>query len=153
RHGGTGITRQSEGMLLQATLGCRCLSAGELELLPTQQKVLDLHFLFFMKSFGLGLIVGLLLSAPLVSILYLLYATTGTPFVPFDLFDGLVRILPGGFITFGIDTMVRLLMFLGVNLSDSSKTAEQLQAIAIFLSLSALSAGIFFVALKARSSH
>jgi len=107
----------------------------------------------FMNRFGLGLIVGLLLSAPLVSILYLLNATTGTPFIPFDLFDSMVRILPGGLITFGIETMVRLLMFLGVNLSNSSKVAEQIQAIAIFLSISALTAGIFFIALKTGSSR
>jgi len=43
----------------------------------------------------------------------------GNSFYPFDLFDGLVRILPGTVITFGIDTMVRLLMFLRLNLSDS----------------------------------
>lgn len=106
-----------------------------------------------MKSFVLGLIVGLLLAAPLVSILFLLHSTTGTPFIPFDLFDGLVRILPGALITFGIDTMVRLLMFLRLNLSDSSKIAEQIQAIVIFLSISALSAGIFFAAVKKRRSR
>jgi len=106
-----------------------------------------------MKSFALGLIVGLLLAAPLVSILFLLHATMGTPFIPFDLFDGLVRILPGTVITFGIDTMVRLLMFLRLNLSDSSKIAEQIQATAIFLSISALGAGIFFAVLKSRDSR
>jgi DMSO/TMAO reductase YedYZ molybdopterin-dependent catalytic subunit len=105
------------------------------------------------KNFGLGLLVGLLLAAPLVSILYLLHAAMGTPFIPFDLFDGLVRILPGTLITLGLDTMVRLLMFLNLNLSDSSKIAEQIQAIGIFLGVPALGAGIFFAALKPGSSR
>src|SRR6478752_2939004 len=104
-----------------------------------------------MKSgFGLGLLVGLLLAAPLVSILYLLHTVAGTPFIPFDLFDGLVRILPGAVITFGIDSMVRLLMFLGLDLSGSSKMMEQIQAIAIFLGIAALTAGIFFAGVKDR---
>jgi hypothetical protein len=114
---------------------------------------LGLALVVFMKSFALGLIVGLVLAAPLVSILFLLHAIVGTPFIPFDLFDGLVRILPGTLITFGIDMMVRLLMFLRLNLSDSSKIAEQIQAIAIFLSISVLGAGIFFAALKNRNSR
>jgi len=114
---------------------------------------LGLALVVFMKSFALGLIVGLVLAAPLVSILFLLHATVGTPFIPFDLFDGLVRILPGTLITFGIDMMVRLLMFLRLNLSDSSKIAEQIQAIAIFLSISVLGVGIFFAALKNRNSR
>jgi DMSO/TMAO reductase YedYZ molybdopterin-dependent catalytic subunit len=104
-------------------------------------------------SFGLGLVAGILLAAPLVSILYLLHATAGMPFIPFDLFDGMVRILPGAMVTFGIDTMVRLLMFLGLDLSASSKTAEQIQAIAIFLGISAFTAGIFFAVLKDRRSR
>src|SRR6516162_6423715 len=102
-----------------------------------------------MKSgFAIGVLVGLLLAGPLVSTLYLLHTTLGTPFTPFDLFDALARILPGRLITFGIDSMVRVLMFLGLKLSSSSKTAEQIQAIGIFLCACAAAAGIFFVALR-----
>jgi hypothetical protein len=103
-------------------------------------------------GFRPGLLVGLLLAAPLVSILYLLHTAAGTPFIPFDLFDGLVRILPGAVVTFGIDSMVRLLMFLGLDLSSSSKMMEQIQAIVIFLGTSSLTAGIFFAVLKDRVS-
>jgi DMSO/TMAO reductase YedYZ molybdopterin-dependent catalytic subunit len=104
-------------------------------------------------GFGIGLLVGFLLAAPLVSMLYLLHTTLGTPFTPFDLFDALVRILPGPVVSFGIDSMVRVLMFLGLSLSGSSKTAEQIQAIAIFLCTCAVAAGVFFAALNDRGSR
>ena len=104
-------------------------------------------------GFGIGLLIGLLLAAPLVSILYLLHAIAGMPFIPFDLFDGLVRVLPGPIVTFGIDSMVRLLMFLGLDLSGSSKTMEQIQAIGIFLGAAAIASGIFFAVLKDKDSH
>src|SRR5262245_4025618 len=104
-------------------------------------------------GFRIGLLVGLLLTAPLVSTLYLLNMTLGMPFTPFDLFDALVRILPGAVVSFGIDSMVRVLMFLGLSLSASSKTAEQIQAIGIFLSICAFAAGAFFAALRGRRSQ
>jgi len=104
-------------------------------------------------GFGIGLLVGLLLAAPLVSMLYLLNTTLETPFIPFDLFDALVRILPGPIVSFGIDSMVRLLMFLGLSLSASSKTAEQIQAIGVFLCTCAVAAGVFFAVLSDRRSR
>jgi DMSO/TMAO reductase YedYZ molybdopterin-dependent catalytic subunit len=100
---------------------------------------------------GLGLLVGLLLAASLVSLLYLLHTTLGTPFTPFDLFDAIVRILPGRVVSLGIDSMVRVLMLLGLSLSASSKTAEQIQAIGIFLCTCAVAAGVFFAALRDKS--
>jgi hypothetical protein len=100
--------------------------------------------------FGIGLLVGLLLSAPLVSILYLLHTALGTPFIPFDLFDVVTRILPGSVVSFGIDAMVRVLMFLGLSLNATSKTAEQIQAIGLFLCTCAVAAGLFFAVLSER---
>jgi DMSO/TMAO reductase YedYZ molybdopterin-dependent catalytic subunit len=99
----------------------------------------------------IGLLVGLLLAAPLVALLYLSHTILGTPFTPFDLFDSLVRILPGPIVSFGIDSMVRVLMLLGLSLSSSSKAAEQIQAIGIFVSACAVAAAIFFSALKDRA--
>src|SRR5262245_51698646 len=101
--------------------------------------------------FGVGLLVGLLLAAPLVSILYLLHTAFETPFTPFDLFDAVVRRLPGPVVSFAIDSMVRVLMFLGLSLSASSKAAEQIQAIGMFLSLCALASGVFFTMLSGLS--
>ena len=101
--------------------------------------------------FGVGLLVGALLAAPLVSLLYLLHTAFATPFTPFDLFDAVVRLLPGRIVSFGIDSMVRVLMFLGLSLSASSKAAEQIQAIGMFLSVCALASGIFFAVLTGLS--
>jgi DMSO/TMAO reductase YedYZ molybdopterin-dependent catalytic subunit len=100
------------------------------------------------KDLSTGLLVGFLLAGPLVSILLLFHIAEGTPFIPFDFFDGLVRILPGRLVTTGIDAMVRVLMFLGLSLRSSSKTAEQIQAIAIFVGICALASGIFFATRK-----
>jgi DMSO/TMAO reductase YedYZ molybdopterin-dependent catalytic subunit len=103
-------------------------------------------------SFGIGMLIGLLLAAPLVSLLYLAHTALGSPFIPFDMFDGIVRILPGSVVSFGIDSMVRVLMFFGLSLSASAKTAEQIQAIVIFLCTCAFAAAFFFAALRDRSS-
>ena len=43
------------------------------------------------------------------ALLYLGEQLASLPFVPFDLFDTLARVLPGGVITAGIDTLVRLI--------------------------------------------
>ena len=104
-------------------------------------------------SFGIGMLIGLLLAAPLVSLLYLAHTALGAPFIPFDMFDGMVRILPGSVVSFGIDSMVRVLMFFGLSLSASAKIAEQIQAIVIFLCACAFAAGVFFAALRDRSSR
>ena len=85
------------------------------------------------KHLSTGLLAGFLLAGPLVSVLFLFHIAEGTPFIPFDFFDGLACILPGRLVTAGIETMVRVLMFLGFSLRSSSKAAEQIQAIAIFL--------------------
>ena len=42
-----------------------------------------------------GILVGALLSAPLVAAFYLGWKLGGLPFVPFDLFDWIARELPG----------------------------------------------------------
>ena len=100
------------------------------------------------KHLSTGLLVGFLLAGPLVSVLFLFHIAEGTPFIPFDFFDGLARILPGRLVTAGIETMVRVLMFLGLSLRSSSKAAEQIQAIAIFLGVCALASAIFFATRK-----
>src|SRR5262245_19624064 len=105
-----------------------------------------------MKMFGIGLLVGALLAAPLVSILYLLHAAFETPFTPFDLFDAVVRLLPGPVVSFGIDSMVRVLMFFGLSLSASSKAAEQIQAIVLFLLVCSVASATFCVVSARRSS-
>lgn len=70
----------------------------------------------------IGALVGLLLTVPLVAVFYLAEAIFGLPFVPFDVFDWMARNLPGGVISFGIDTMVSIIR--GLNLGETSSTAK-----------------------------
>ena len=63
-----------------------------------------------------GALLGELTSLPILALLYLGEQLASLPFVPFDLFDWLARALPGGVVTAGIDTLVRLIAAL--NLED-----------------------------------
>lgn len=79
---------------------------------------------------GWGLVMGFMLTAPMLAILYLGQAWLGTPFVPFDLFDWLARVLPGGVIAFGIDLIKSIIAALNLeDISTSAKTAEHIMAI------------------------
>jgi DMSO/TMAO reductase YedYZ molybdopterin-dependent catalytic subunit len=81
----------------------------------------------------IGAVVGLLLTAPLIGLFYLSAQLLGTPFVPFDWFDWLARTLPGGLVTFGIDTIVGFIVAL--NLEDTSRTAKIAEHIMALLTL------------------
>ncbi len=98
-----------------------------------------------------GAFVGLLLTAPLIALLYLAAGLLGTPFVPFDIFDWLARVLPGGLVTFGIDTIVSVIVAL--NLEDTSgtaKIAEHILALLLFLLIGALVGVLLFAFLRRR---
>jgi DMSO/TMAO reductase YedYZ molybdopterin-dependent catalytic subunit len=82
-----------------------------------------------------GGLVGLLVTAPLLALLYLGASLLGLPFVPFELFNWITRLLPGPVITWGIDRMLDVLLFLGVDVADTAKAAEQAMALAAFLAL------------------
>jgi hypothetical protein len=60
-----------------------------------------------------GAATALLLTAPLLGLMFLAQQVLGTPFIPFDVFDLVSRILPGSVITAGIDGMVAVLTALG----------------------------------------
>lgn len=96
-----------------------------------------------------GALVGLLLTAPLIALLYLANGLLGTPFVPYDVFDLLARALPGGLVTFGIDTIISLIVAL--NLGDTSRTAkiaEHIMALLLLLTLGALVGVILFAVMR-----
>ncbi len=82
---------------------------------------------------SMGALIGLLITAPLTAILYFANQWAGLPFVPFDLFDWVTRVLPGAVVTFGIDMMIDTLRFLGINVADAAKAAERMIAILQFL--------------------
>ncbi|MBI3160610.1 MAG: molybdopterin-dependent oxidoreductase [Chloroflexi bacterium] len=77
-----------------------------------------------------GLWLGALTSLAVIGVLYAGHALAGLPFVPFDLFDWLARVLPGGLIASVIQIMVAIIQ--GLNLGETSSTAkaiEQLMAL------------------------
>jgi DMSO/TMAO reductase YedYZ molybdopterin-dependent catalytic subunit len=99
---------------------------------------------------GTGALVGALLTAPLIGVMYLAYRLVGLPFVPFDLFDWLTRVLPGPLITFGIDLMIDTMLLLGASVADIAKTAEQIMAVLQFFVGGILAGLVFFGVMSAR---
>jgi DMSO/TMAO reductase YedYZ molybdopterin-dependent catalytic subunit len=80
-----------------------------------------------------GALLGLLLTLPLTAVMDLASAATSVRFPPFDMFEWLTRILPGGMVIFGIDALVAVLGGLGLSLRTTAKTAEQGLALAFFV--------------------
>lgn len=95
-------------------------------------------------SFLYGALIGALITPALMAVMFIGERFAGMPFVPFDFFNWIARVLPGGLITFGIDSIVTVLIALGFgdNLDTAAKTAEQLMALTIFFGL-----GVFVCAL------
>lgn len=96
-----------------------------------------------------GALLGALATAALSGVLALAEPLFGTPFLPFDIFDLMARVLPGGLIRFVIENMVAVIQFLQRFLpvgdtSTAAKLAEQTIAVLQFIT-----AGAFFGALLA----
>ena len=81
---------------------------------------------------ALGALVGGLLVVPMVALMYLADQWLNLSFAPYDVFDWIARILPGPLVTFGIDLMIDSLNLVGLNVADTAKTAEHIQAILLF---------------------
>jgi DMSO/TMAO reductase YedYZ molybdopterin-dependent catalytic subunit len=102
------------------------------------------------KILGTGALVGGLLTASMISIMYLANQIAGLPFAPFDLFNWIARMLPGPVITTGIDLMIDTMLLLGINVANSAKLAEQVMAVMLFLILGILTGAIFYFIINAR---
>lgn len=96
-----------------------------------------------------GALIGALLTAPLIALFYLGWKLAGLPFAPFDIFDWMARTLPGSIITFGIDTMVKVIRALNVGSTAAvAKTAEQTMAIAVFFVGGVVTGAVLFAILR-----
>ena len=96
-----------------------------------------------------GALVGALLTAPLIALFFLAGRLFGLPFVPFDVFDWMARILPGGLVTFGIDAMVKAIRAVGASGTDAAaKLVEQGMAVAATLVAGMLAAALLFAFLR-----
>jgi hypothetical protein len=99
----------------------------------------------------IGALAGLMVSAPLIALNSLGSAIAGLPFMPFDFFPVVRDLLPGGLLTFGIDTMVNLILALNLGrLDESAKLAEQAMAVQMLLGVGVV-AGVIFFAVMNRS--
>ena len=72
-----------------------------------------------------GALVGLLLTAPFLAVLYLADQLFNLPFVPYTLFDWLGRVLPGDIVTRVIESMVTVIR--EYDLGETSSTAKTLE--------------------------
>ncbi len=89
-------------------------------------------------SFLYSSLIGLFLGLPLIALFYLGMQTGIVPFVPFNLFDWLSRILPSNLINVTIETIVRIIHLFGLGPTDTiAKQIEQFIAIGIFLTFGA----------------
>ena len=76
-----------------------------------------------------GLTIGLYVSIPWIALNYAGYLLAGLPLVPVELFELITRILPGGLVTAGLETMIRILHALDLGpTSVLGKTAEFIMA-------------------------
>ena len=96
-----------------------------------------------------GTLAGGLLTAPLIAVFYLGWKLFALPFVPFNVFDWLARVLPGPVLTFGIDSMVRIIRSLNLGRTDeAAKIAEQSMAVILFLVAGIFGGAILFSVLR-----
>lgn len=102
------------------------------------------------RGFWSRLFVAAMVTAALIGILFCGWRVAGFPFVPFDVFDSLTRVLPGRVIAFGIGTMVTLIRALNLGpTSGTAKTAEQAMAVTGFFVTGVIGGMILFAILRA----
>ena len=104
------------------------------------------------KSPGWGALAGGLLTAPLIGLMFLVDKLLGLPFVPFALFDWIVREMPGPLVTMGIDLMIDGLRLFGLSVAAAAKTAEQLGAVLLFFLIGVAVGAVFFAVLRPPSA-
>ena len=96
-------------------------------------------------SIGLSILIGVLLIAPLLAILFLANTLVGTPFPPTVLFDFMSRQLPGPILTFGIDSIVAVVRGLNLGPTDTTaKLAEQIMAVGLMTVIGVILSVIYF---------
>jgi DMSO/TMAO reductase YedYZ molybdopterin-dependent catalytic subunit len=96
-----------------------------------------------MRHIGKLALWGAFTGLAVVALTYLGFRLAGLPFVPFDLFDWLTRITPGALITFGIETMIKIITGLKLGpTASTAKLAENALAIIQFLVLGAIFGGV-----------
>jgi DMSO/TMAO reductase YedYZ molybdopterin-dependent catalytic subunit len=95
-----------------------------------------------------GALVGGMLTASFIAVSFLGWTAVGLPFLPFDLFDWITRLLPGSLVTLGIDSTVTLSRALGASsLGAAAKTMEQAIAVGGLFATGVAAGAVMFVLL------
>ena len=102
---------------------------------------------------GYGALAGALLTAPLIALLYLAHKLVSLPYLPFDLFDWMTRLLPGSMVTFGIDMMIDTIRLFGAGVAGTARTAEKLIAVVQLFMMGVVGGIIFFAVFKLRNAR
>ena len=96
-----------------------------------------------------GALAGALLTAALLAISYSGWKIAGLPFAPFDVFDWIVRALPGAFVTRVIELNVVIARALGVSsISAAAKAGDQMLALSGLLVIGVVSGTLLFALLR-----
>lgn len=103
---------------------------------------------FWNSSIVKGAAIGGVLTAPLIGLMYLVDKLAGLPFVPFMLFDWITRVLPGGLVTFGIDTMIDAMLMAGMSVAAAAKTSEQIAAVLLLFILGIVLGSLYFLVMR-----
>ena len=97
-----------------------------------------------------GGLVAAMLTAALISVFYLAWKVVRLPFVPFDAFDWMARILPGQVLAAGIDAMITVIRAFNLGpTAAAAKTAEHVMAIAGMFFMGLFGAVILFSIIRA----
>jgi hypothetical protein len=97
-----------------------------------------------------GSLVAAMLTASLIAVFYLAWKVAGLPFVPFDVFDWMTRILPGQVLAAGIGAMVTVIRALNLGpTAAAAKAAEQAMAIASMFFTGLIAGTILFSIIRA----
>lgn len=101
-----------------------------------------------------GALVGAFWTVILIAVLALAAQLLGTPFVPFDVFDWMARVLPGDVIRFGVGIIVSVIRTFQLGETSSvAKLGEQIMAVA-GLFLTGIAAGVLlFAVLRSRRAE
>jgi DMSO/TMAO reductase YedYZ molybdopterin-dependent catalytic subunit len=96
-----------------------------------------------------GALAGALLTAALVAVWYFGWKALGLPFAPFDIFDWLVRTLPGGLVSRVIELEVVITRALGASsISAAAKTGDQVLAVTAILFVGAAAGAMLFALVR-----
>src|SRR5215468_858800 len=102
-----------------------------------------------------GAFIAAMLTASLIAVFYLAWRVAGLPFIPFDVFDWMTRILPGQVLAAGIGVMVTVIRALRLGATaTTAKAAEQAMGIACLFFTATIAGTILFGIVRAsRGRH